>query len=193
MTATLPDRVVAHMPSARELADSLEFPEGWRAEIIGGTIVMSPSPSGKHARTLSAIHTMLSPGLPGDHEAVMNLGVDKEPGSGDFYIPDLLVAPVDVLDTWDSEVPPDDVLLMCEVVSKSNPDNDRVVKLKYYAVAGIPFYLLVDPLQAEIKLYSDPVKGEYRAYHRVEWGEGIALPDPFNTVLDTSQFPKLGA
>jgi Uma2 family endonuclease len=192
MTATLPDRPT-HATSVREVADSLEVPEGWRVEIIGGAIVVSPTPTGKHGRIVRALDKALTPRMPEGHDLETNLGVNKAPDSEDYYIPDLFVAPEDVLDTWDSEVPPTELLLAAEVVSPSNADVDRVLKLKQYAQAGIPLYLLVDPLRAEITLYSDPVKGEYRARHRVEWGEKIALPKPFDVMVDSSRFPSCEA
>jgi Uma2 family endonuclease len=101
------------------------------------------------------------------------------------------VAPVEVLDTWASNVPPVEVLLVSEIVFKSSQTIDRVAKRRQYAEAGIPLYLLIDPFAEEITLLSDPSRDAYRARHTVPWGEKLQLPDPLPATLDSSLFPSL--
>jgi len=188
MTATLPDSSAA---SLRTIAEELPVPEGFRVEIIGGTIVMSPTPAGKHGRMVRLLDKMITPYLPDGYDVEVNLGVEKAPGEDDYTIPDLFVAPEDVLDTWDSEVPADEVIMVAEVVSTSNPANDRVAKVEHYAVARIPLYLLVDPGLKQLTVYSDPAEGHYRAVHSVPWGEKLTLPEPLPVVVDSSRFPSI--
>ncbi|WPP31686.1 hypothetical protein [Streptomyces sp. CL7] len=67
------------------------------------------------------------------------------------------------------------------------------VKVHSYAVAGVPFYLLLDGLApdgARCTLYGAPEKGAYRVLSRVAFGEPIALPVPFDLVIDTAEFPE---
>ncbi|MDT0377936.1 Uma2 family endonuclease [Streptomyces sp. DSM 42041] len=190
MTATLPEAAVA-TTSLREVAHGLPVPEGYRVEIIGGVIVVTPAPAGKHGRIVRQLGRALERDLPEGYDFEVNLGVDKAPGSDDYAIPDLFVAPVATLDTWASTVPSLEVVFTAEVVSKSSQTIDRVAKRKQYAVAGIPLYLLVDPFAEEITLFSDPSHGEYRARHTVPWGDKLQLPEPLPALLDSSLFPSL--
>lgn len=177
--------------SLREVAHGLPVPEGYRVEIIGGVIVVTPAPAGKHGRIIRELGKALEPDLPEGYDFEVHLGVDKAPGSDDYSIPDLFVAPVETLDTWESNVPPVEVIFVSEVVSRSSQTIDRVAKRKQYAEAGIPLYLLIDPFAEELTLFSDPSMGMYRARHSVPWGDKLQLPEPLPTLLDSSLFPSL--
>ncbi|GAA3375028.1 Uma2 family endonuclease [Streptomyces sannanensis] len=195
MTATLPeaDVAAAEHKSLREVAHELPVPEGFRVEIIGGVIIVSPSPTGKHGRVVWRLVDMLLPKLPEGYGIETNLGVDKRAGADDYAIPDLFVAPEEVLDTASTEILPEAVILVAEVVSQSSQTTDRVAKLKQYAESGIPVYLLVDPHAGEITVFSDPAMatGEYRARHTVPWGDILALPGPLGAEIDSACFPSL--
>lgn len=177
--------------SLREVAHGLPVPEGYRVEIIGGVIVVTPAPAGKHGRIIRQLGRSLEPYLPDGYDFEVHLGVDKASGSDDYSIPDMFVAPVETLDTWESNVPPMDVIFVSEVVSQSSQTIDRVGKRKQYAEAGIPLYLLIDPFAEEITLYSDPSHSGYRAQHTVPWGDKLQLPEPLPAPLDSSLFPSL--
>lgn len=190
MTATLPEAAVATR-SLREVAHELPVPEGYRVEIIGGVIVVSPAPAGKHGRVLWRLVETLLSHLPEGYGMESNLGVEKRVGGDDYAIPDLFVAPEEVLDTTQSAVLPEEVIFVAEVVSKSSQMIDRQGKRRQYAESGIPVYLLVDPFAGELLLLSDPHRGEYRAQHTVSWGEKLQLPEPLVAVIDSSRFPTL--
>ncbi|MBW1602831.1 Uma2 family endonuclease [Streptomyces sp. JJ66] len=189
MTATLPEAEVAK--TLREVAHELPVPDQYRVEIIEGAIVMSPTPSGMHGRMLWRLAEMLLEKLPEGYEIENNLGVDKAPDSDDYCVPDLFVAPRHVLETWETEVPPMEVIFVAEVVSRSSQAHDRVSKRKVYAEAGIPLYLLIDPLEARLALFYQPVRGAYRGEHTVPWGDKIQLPEPLPALVDSSRFPSL--
>lgn len=177
--------------SLREVAHELPVPEGYRVEIIGGVIVVSPAPAGKHGRVLWRLVETLLSHLPEGYGMESNLGVDKHPGGDDYAIPDLFIAPEKILDTTSSSVLPDEVIFVAEVVSQSSQLIDRHGKRRQYAESGIPVYLIVDPFAGELLLLSDPHKGAYRAQHTVSWGEELALPEPTAAVIDSSRFPPL--
>lgn len=64
-------------------------------------------------------------------------------------------------------------------------------KLRAYACAPVPLYLLVDRFDEAgpaVTLFSDPVDGHYRESKQVSFGEPIALPAPVELKLETADF-----
>ncbi|MFC7328559.1 Uma2 family endonuclease [Marinactinospora rubrisoli] len=198
MTTLAPEKTTSDVSPAPaesralfDLLDSLDLPRGLRAEIIeGSTITVSPVASGKHQRTVRSLDLQLRPHLPAGYDAEPHLEI-RMPELGKSVIPDLFVAPAEVLDTAESIVPPDDVLLVAEVVSPSNARSDRVVKLNIYAKAAIEYYLLIDPIAAQTTLFSKPSGGRYLDRVTRDFGKKLVIPEPFEFDLDTSQFRAL--
>lgn len=48
----------------RAVAEEIERATGLRAEILGGTLVMAPTPRGKHAGTVRRLRQQLEPRMP---------------------------------------------------------------------------------------------------------------------------------
>jgi Uma2 family endonuclease len=174
----------------REVAHDMEVPDGWRVEIIEGVMIVSPMPSSKHGTAIRRVEQQLAQQLPDGCDYRQNLGVEKEPGSDDYAIPDLFVAPEAVFDADVTMVSPEELLLAVEVVSPSSMAVDRTMKVAQYAKSRIPLYLIVDPFRQELVLHSDPVDGAYQGRHRFEWGAKVVLPDPLPAVIDSSVFPE---
>ncbi len=76
------------------------------------------------------------------------------------------------------------VRLVCEITS-SNPANDRVYKMHFYAAAGIPWYLLVDPDPVTLSLYRLK-RGHYFEHATAKPGETLTLTEPVAAGLDTA-------
>ena len=77
-----------------------------------------------------------------------------------------------------------------EVVSKGNPATDIQVKPGEYARWGIPIYLLIDPRQGTMVLYSDPVEGAYQGRHWMRFGDTVMLPEPLKGLeIETADLP----
>ncbi|PRY00001.1 Uma2 family endonuclease [Allonocardiopsis opalescens] len=180
--------------SLREAANQLNVPEGWRVEIVGSGLVVSPTPLGRHAGIIDDIAEQLARQLRDDRAALQNIAVEGVDDGEDYTIPDLTVLPAAVKFEDDWLFPADIVDLAVEVVSLSNPNNDTVNKVQEYAEWGIPVYLLVDPRDGGIVTYSDPVDGEYRAQHKSRFGEAVQLPKPLADVsIDTAAFTRYGS
>ncbi|HYS40065.1 MAG TPA: Uma2 family endonuclease [Pseudonocardiaceae bacterium] len=170
-----------------ELHDKFESPEGHKAEVIGGTIIVSPSPSGRHGLIYDELHAQLRRLLPTSLAVTATITLSM-PATGERYIPDLLVISKHVLDTTDWLFPASDAELVVEIVSPSNSRHDRVTKVRGYAASGVPIYLLVDPLERSVTLFSEPAGECYRQVHQVPFGSAVALPEPYSGKLDTSVF-----
>jgi Uma2 family endonuclease len=75
-----------------------------------------------------------------------------------------------------------DITLICEITS-TNVATDRVLKMHYYATAGIPWYLLVDPKPLSLSLYR--LDGDkYVEEASAAPGERLLLTAPIVTELD---------
>ena len=74
-----------------------------------------------------------------------------------------------------------------EIVSPSNPDNDWNGKVRDYPRMGFPLYLIVDPRQKTVTLFSEPNRDQYNTRSEREFGETIHIPEPFDFDLDLSR------
>lgn len=52
----------------------------------------------------------------------------------------------------------------------------------------MPTYLLIDPLEKAITLFTEPAGESYQQVHRVPFGTTITLQEPFSGEIDSSEF-----
>ncbi|TLG13433.1 Uma2 family endonuclease [Nocardia cyriacigeorgica] len=176
----------------REIAEQIERATGLHVEILGGKLVMSPTPRGKHAGTIRRLRQQLEAGIV-DGLAAYEVSSIAMPGDEDDYCtPDLVVLP----DSWDQDdswlADPADVELAVEVISKSEKSHTISGKNGWYAAAGVRMLLVVDPRFGRWALYSSPKSGEYPAPVLGEYGTPIMLPAPFGFTVDTGCLPRYG-
>ncbi|MFE3458987.1 Uma2 family endonuclease [Nocardiopsis aegyptia] len=192
------DTVPSHWEVVLRAWEQLDLPEGWRAEIIEGDIHIVTPPKDEHSEIIDQLQTRLFREKFRDgsriSECTVHQNIDlRIPAHGSLYIPDLVILPGRILDRA-PEHSAADALLVVEVTSKSTADRDRRAKLRGYAHAHIPLYLLVDrwdPItgRGEVTLFSSPEDGRYTDITKVPFGKDIHLPEPFDLTLDTSGFP----
>ncbi|MBL1102427.1 Uma2 family endonuclease [Streptomyces coffeae] len=163
------------MTPLRKAAEAAEEASGLRAEIIRGVLMMSPTRRGRHAGIVKALYDQVRPEL-ADHLAPYQVASVSMPGDKDDYAtPDLLVcdAGFGESDAWLAD--PGDVELVCEVVSKSNSSKGTRDMVSWYADAGVPTYLIVDPRDGTWTLYTVPREGAYQGVLHGLYGEDIEL------------------
>ncbi|GAA2613004.1 MULTISPECIES: Uma2 family endonuclease [Streptomyces] len=190
---------VQHEPAGGEGWDDLvrlweetDGPEGCKVEIIEGIITVAPPPVNDHNLIAEAVQRRLYTVIPDDWDVFQTLNVALPSRSG-LYVPDLVVVPREDVPRGENYVPAAAAELVVEVTANSNAVNDRVSKLKGYAAAGVPLYLLIDPHATgapTIHLYGEPSDGKYRVLHAGKFGEAVHLPEPFDLVLETFGFPR---
>lgn len=166
---------------------SLETPEGYRAQLIDGEIVVTPPPGGNHERCITRIvqQVFASSATPMDFSGNKGLVVPAVAGQN-MVIPDLTFAAADLdlfLDA-PSWMRPSGVAMVVEVTS-SLPERDRNAKRRSYAAARIPLYLLVGRDDKTVTLFSGPVRDTYISTTTVPFGDSIELPAPFSFTLET--------
>lgn len=174
----------------------LDVPEGWRAEIDEGQIVLVPPPHAHHNGIAAKVQRRLYTNLPEELEIYQTLGVHVAP-LDKLYVPDLVVMPARTHRGRRSETsaPMDasEALLIVEITSKGNAREDRTKKYRAYARAGVPMYLLLDRFDtrgAMATLFTEPNEdGTYKRSDPVPFGKPLLLPAPFDVTLPTDGFP----
>ncbi|MEU8123047.1 Uma2 family endonuclease [Spirillospora sp. NPDC049024] len=170
---------------------ALDTPEGLRAELIDGEIVMSPPPGSRHERIVARINRQvtLRSTTPFDFSGNMGLVLPGDGGLPSYVIPDGAFArlDLDVYDNDDSWSEPDGIAMVIEVTS-SRPGVDREAKRYGYARAEIPLYLLVDRDEKRVTLFSLPDGKDYARTDQAAFGKSLSLPEPFGFDLDTTDF-----
>ncbi|MGH9106093.1 MAG: Uma2 family endonuclease [Acidimicrobiales bacterium] len=130
--------------------DLKEMPDdGYGREVIGGSLVVTPAPLGRHQLAVSRLLGPLS--MAGTAATiVLPAPYDWRLPGGDSVQPDLVVVGRADFDP-DGPLPGSATpLLVVEVLSPSNPDQDRLMKRALYESHGVPAYWLVDPARPNL-------------------------------------------
>ncbi|MDK1473105.1 Uma2 family endonuclease [Streptomyces sp. 549] len=171
---------------------ALETPEGFKAELIEGEIVVAPPPDGDHEDYISTVVRQVVRSATTEMDVSGNKGLILPRGGlcpRNRAIPDATFAPRSLrlfrgAEPW---MPCDGVAMVAEVTS-SKPFGDRGTKRACYALAGIPLYLLIDRERSSVTLLSEPDGDDYtRAISRA-FGKPVPLPEPFGFELETADF-----
>ncbi|MFE1343319.1 Uma2 family endonuclease [Streptomyces sp. NPDC058757] len=167
---------------------SASAPKGWRVELIEGEIYVVPPANGEHEEIVSELSGQVR-----DHDKGLGrytgIGLSL-PGVNDVVrvIPDLAIAPKGSFGDEQDWHAPDPVLLVAEVTSASTASRDRVLKIRAYARAEIPVYLLIDRETGEAVVCSEPMGDDYAHKSLHKLGTEVPLPAPLGFTLDTSEF-----
>ncbi|MFE2269041.1 Uma2 family endonuclease [Streptomyces lavendulae] len=168
----------------RALKFAVRRVRGQRAELIEG-VIGDTFHCWDHEHVRHALRTQLSDTVD-VLDCITGSGNLDLPGSANWYVPDLAVAPKE-LAKGGGALLPDQTLLIVEITSESNAETDRVVKRKRYAEYGAPLYLLVDRLDKTVTLFSGPGRLGYTGVDGPHaFGTPVRLPEPFGIEVDTS-------
>ncbi|MFI8511656.1 Uma2 family endonuclease [Streptomyces sp. NPDC085460] len=184
-----PDFEVATAQETFELF-SAQAPRGWRVELIEGEIYVVPPANGEHEEIVAEVVEQVIARR--SDKALRNFtGIGLSlPGTGDpvRVIPDLAIAPKGSFGDKQDWHAPDPVLLVAEVTSASTASRDRVQKIRAYARARIPVYLMIDREADEAVVCSEPHGDDYthKSIHKL--GTEVPLPAPLGFTLDTAAF-----
>ncbi len=118
--------------------------DGYRREIIGGSLIVTPSPAGGHQRVTGKLYALVQAAeVPGN--MAMVAPYDWKLPDGGSVQPDVMVIRRQDFDR-DGPLPTSAApLLVVEVLSPSNAAQDRALKRDLYERLGVPAYWIVDP------------------------------------------------
>lgn len=177
--------------TGRELFDALPPLPGFRAEVIEGTVILSPLGTPEHSWIAADLHDALLPvrRQRGWRGSVGGVNICIE-GPREPVAPDYVLSPADCPRWGQLELMSSGVILVAEVVSPSSVARDHEEKPRLYAQGHVPIYLLIDTLASPqiVTVHHNIQHGTYRTITTVDVGSPIMLPDPVNLELDTSIF-----
>ncbi len=171
-------------PRPLTVDDLLERPEdGWRYELVDGSLIMSPPPTMRHDTANSELlEAVMDAARPTYKVRKTDIGIHLDDGT--YFIPDIVVLRTDA-DLSGPGFRPQDVVLVVEVVSPTNAANDLVLKRHVYARHGIRHYWLLDS-RGELRMTVLELDGsgtQYAVAHEIEHGQSVTLEKPFGITL----------
>lgn len=167
--------------------EELDTPDGFKAELIRGKIVVSPWSKLRYLRPMRALRRQLEEHAPEGHIADSTPFLFSFPVAERAYGPDLFVVEEAAFDAEGRHADAEALSLVAEFTSVSTKDSDWHEKLGVYGQL-VPVYLVVDMQAREITCFSDPSPGGYRSRWTVSFGEPLRVPGPFDCEIDTTAF-----
>ncbi|GAA4808292.1 Uma2 family endonuclease [Streptomyces ziwulingensis] len=171
-----------------EWLEKLPVPEGYRTEIVGGHIFMTPQRD-THWDIIADIYDQLR-GRYARKRVKSDVRMDY-PGRLNGFASDVVAlaegAEKDGRGQWRHQ----DVEFVAEVISRDTARNDYGPKKDTYAAAEVPVYLIVDPYTGEWHLHTLPKDGSYHSSVSFGFGEDIDLTGTaVGLVLKSDGFPR---
>ncbi len=158
----------------------MERNPGYRVEIIGGVIVVTPPADIAHSRAIKKIDgPFVAAGLDeGESEVHQGIGLWLPAGPSDYAIPDLCIVDADVDDylVENNCYAPSAFRLVLEVTS-SNYENDLRGKVTAYGNAKVPVYVIVDRKHNRLHVLTEPIANGYDTHRVHAPGEVVTLPE----------------
>ncbi|MFJ8349934.1 Uma2 family endonuclease [Streptomyces sp. NPDC094153] len=172
-----------------ERLERMPVPEGFRVEIVGGNVHMTPQRD-THWEIIRRIVRAIEDRFGMDVKVFSDVRIDF-PGRENGFCPDVAKlsdsAQKDSEGRWRHE----DVEFVAEVVSEGTAANDYGPKKAAYAIAEVPVYVIVDPYQGRCRVYTQPKGDDYAIDTKVEFGSDVDLTyTPVGLTLRTDEFPR---
>ncbi|MER5433124.1 Uma2 family endonuclease [Streptomyces sp. NPDC002588] len=171
-----------------ERLEKMPVPEGYKAEIVGGAIHLSPQRD-THWEIIADVYEQLRTKYP-RKRLKSDVRVDY-PGHLNGFASDVTLMAEGAEKNNEGRWRHKDVAFVAEVISKDTAKNDYGPKKTAYATAGVPVLLIADPYQGKCHLYTQPKDGEYVSELSVAFGAEIDLTaTPLDLTLRTDDFAR---
>ncbi|MFI6037682.1 Uma2 family endonuclease [Streptomyces sp. NPDC051315] len=171
-----------------ERLEKMPVPEGYKVEIVEGTVYMAPQLD-THWEIILDFVEQLRTKYPRTRVR-SDVRVDY-PGHLNGFATDVTVMTEGAAKTEDGRWRHQDVECVAEVISKGAAANDYGPKKTAYATAEVPVYVIADPYQGRCHVYTDPKKGDYQIETTVTFGRDLDLTGTVvGLPLTTGEFPR---
>ncbi|MGW4867194.1 Uma2 family endonuclease [Streptomyces chartreusis] len=172
-----------------ERLERMPVPEGFRVEIVGGNVHMTPQRN-THWQIIRRILWALEDRFGRQVTAFTDVRIDF-PGDENGFCPDVAMlkdsAQQDDTGHWRYQ----DVEFVAEVISRGTAANDYGPKRTAYAVAEVPVYVIADPYRGRCSVYTHPKDGDYAMTTSVDFGTDLDLSGTVvDLTLKTDDFPR---
>ncbi|MFI6642161.1 Uma2 family endonuclease [Streptomyces sp. NPDC050504] len=197
MSAASVERPAVDRPLIAEANRLMDRLPGYRVEIIGGQILVTPPADGPHARALTKLmRPFITAGLDdGETSVVQAIGLWLPTGAEDFAIPDLAIVEADFDNHLIENNCYDPIVfrLVLEVTS-SNFRADLRTKVAAYADAQVPVYVILDRKHQRLHVLTEPKGSDYGNHQVHAPGESVALPESLGAeiTLDVAALLEAG-
>ncbi|TQJ53856.1 Uma2 family endonuclease [Streptomyces sp. NBC_00080] len=173
-----------------EALERLPVPEGYKVEIVGGNVHMTPQRD-IHWETIRELLWALEDRFGRRHARVFSDVRVDFPGHQNGFCPDVAKFRDGATKNEEGRWQYDDIEFIGEVISRGTAPNDYGPKKTAYAVAEVPVYLIADPYKGRCTVFTEPKDGDYRCELRVDYGTDVDLTTtPLDLTLNTDEFPR---
>lgn len=124
--------------------EALPEEERFHIEVVDGVLIVAPKPFPFHQFATTRLGYLIDEQLPPELGAAPKVEVVIAGNPLTVRVPDVIVAPTELLETNPARFHATDVRLTIEVLSEGTLRTDRVAKFAEYAEVGIEHYWLVD-------------------------------------------------
>ncbi|MEV6590384.1 Uma2 family endonuclease [Streptomyces acidicola] len=194
--AVLEDRIaMAESDNTRQLDEMFErlekmpVPEGYKVEIVEGTVYMSPQRD-VHWETILMIVDAIRDHFGRRSKVFSDVRIDF-PGHLNGLAPDVAKLRDGAEKDSEGRWRPEDVEFIAEVISKDTAKNDYGPKKTAYALAEVPVYLVADPYTGKCRLFTQPKDGDYVSDLSLAYGADVDMTTTLlGLTLTTSEFPR---
>lgn len=171
-----------------ERLEKMPVPEGYKVEIVEGTVFMSPQRD-THWEIILDIVEQLRTKYP-RNRLKSDVRIDY-PGHLNGFATDITLMAEGAEKTDRGHWRHEDVEFVAEVISKGTAANDYGPKKAAYATAEVPVLLIADPYQRRCHLYTHPKDGDYATETIVTFGDDVDLTGTVvGLTLETHEFPR---
>ncbi|MFF3845851.1 Uma2 family endonuclease [Streptomyces sp. NPDC002328] len=171
-----------------ERLEKMPVPEGYKVEIVEGTVYMSPQRDTRWEIILDIVEQLRTK-YP-RKRVKSDVRIDY-PGHLNGFATDVTVMAEGAARTEDGHWRHEDVEFVAEVISKGTAANDYGPKKAAYATAEVPVYVIADPYQGRCSVYTEPKGGDYEVETKVPFGRDLDLTDTVvGLALKTDEFPR---
>ncbi|MEV5527999.1 Uma2 family endonuclease [Streptomyces prunicolor] len=171
-----------------ERIEKMPAPEGYKVEIVEGTVFMSPQRD-THWEIILDFVEQLRTKYP-RKRVKSDVRIDY-PGHLNGFATDVTAMAEGAEKTESGRWRHQDVEFVAEVISKGTAANDYGPKKAAYALAEVPVYVIADPYQGRCHIYTHPKGDDYTTETKVAFGDDLDLTDTVvGLALTTDEFPR---